>query len=116
MNVENLLVNWKYDRYRLAMWDSGRTDWRGQTVARYKLWHNGQLIFEGKDFAGSPLHADDSKQTIAARLDFLSLRPGDTDPDYFEKYKEKQIDWARNYGEELSMIACELLELAMGKR
>lgn len=45
-------------------------------------------------------------------LTFLSLRPGDTDRDYFDRYTPEQLDWARAHGEELSWLATELEERA----
>jgi hypothetical protein len=96
----------------LTLWDSGSADWRGQTQIAYQLdaTENGQTetIFEGSDFAGSPLHADDSDATVGALLSFLSLRPGDTDAEYFESYTERQLEFADSYGDALSMWAMEL--------
>jgi hypothetical protein len=45
------------------------------------------VLFQGEDFAGSPLHTDDLDETVAALLSFLSLRPGDTDREYFDNYR-----------------------------
>ena len=66
---------------------TNRTDWRGQTVLGYELTdRDGETVFEGEDFAGSPMQADDSDDTLRALLGFLTLRPGDTDSEYFEAY------------------------------
>ena len=45
---------------------------------------------------------------MGAILGFLSLRPGDTDPEYFDSYSDEQLRWAQTYGEELSLHAYEL--------
>ncbi len=50
-------------------------------------------IFEGDDFGPSPLHADDSLDTVAALLGFLTCKPGDTDREYFASYTPLQLDW-----------------------
>ena len=37
-------------------------------------------------------------------LAFLSLKPGDTDPEYFEGYTPEQLEFARQEGESLSLL------------
>lgn len=97
--------------YRLDMWDTGQRDWRGQTLIGnrfwrgqtligYRFWRVGQSrtpLFEGEDFAGSPLHSDDSDQTVALLLMFLVLRPGDTEREYFDRYTAEQMAWAESH-------------------
>jgi hypothetical protein len=94
----------------LDLWDTGRRDERGQTVIAYELRHADTTIFQGEDFAGSPLHADDSDATVGSLVGFLALRSGDTDADYFERYNATQIEWVDRNGEELGLIAHELSE------
>ena len=106
------LRSWRSGRFQLDLFDTGRSDWRGQTRLAYTFRDGDKVIFEGQDFCGSPLHADDSIATVAALLSFLSLRPGDTDREYFEPYTPEQLDWARANGEELSMLAHEMEEQA----
>lgn len=69
---------------------TGRTDRRGQTRIAYtlKMRENGRsvVLFTGEDFCSSPMDADDSDASVASLLGFLTLRPGDTDRDYFEEY------------------------------
>lgn len=107
-----VLRTWRSGRFELELSDTGSADWRGKSRLAYEFRDAGQLIFSGEDFCGSPLHADDSDETVAALLTFLSLRPGDTDRDYFDRYTPKQLDWARTHGEELSWLATELEERA----
>lgn len=89
----------------LSLWDTGRTDDRGCSILGYELQHRDWIVFNGEDFAGSPMHADDSDECVACLLRFLSLRPGDTDQDYFAGYSSEQLDWAIAHGEELAMLA-----------
>lgn len=70
---------------------------------RLKLHENGKtrVIFQGDDFGASPLHAIDSDETCAALLGFLTLRPGDTDKEYFENYTPEQMEFAETHAEAL---------------
>ncbi len=67
-------------------------------------------VFRGEDFGCSPLHAIDSDQAVAALLSFLSLKPGDTDQEYFDDYSPQQVEWAESYGELLGLLATQLEE------
>ena len=98
-------------RFGLTVWDTHKRDGRGQSVLGYRLTiaedrARPATIFEGEDFAGSPLHCDDSDETIACLMGFLTLRPGDTDDEYFESYTPRQLEYCDQYAEALS---CEIL-------
>lgn len=103
---------WHADGFRLELFDTFHTDRYGKSRLAYEFYHDGTLIFEGDDFCCSPLHGIDSDETVGALLTFLSLRPGDTDPEYFESYTPEQLAWSEQYGEEVSMYALELEEQA----
>ena len=103
-----LIRTWEQDDFRLQLFDTGRTNHYGKSVLAYEFAHQDIIIFEGEDFACSPLHAIDSDETVASLLTFLSLRPGDTDDDYFVSYTPDQMVFALAYGEELSIIAYEM--------
>lgn len=97
--------------FELHMWGTNRTDWRGQSYLGYTLKMRSYkskvptLLFEGSNFAGSPLYSDDSDQTIVYLMSFLTLRPGDTDADYFKDYTPEQLDFCSQHAESL---ACEV--------
>lgn len=61
----------------------------------YVLADHDQVIFAGTDFRPSPLHAIDSDRTVEALAEFLALRPGGGDTEYFAHYTERQMLWAR---------------------
>jgi hypothetical protein len=117
MGGRELIRKWRRDGFKLEMYDDG-INWQhhGRTRIAYRFWHNGTLIFEGTDFTCSPMHADDSNESVAALLSFLSLKPGDTDREYFEDYTPEQMEWCRQHGEDLSMIVIEMEERAERKR
>lgn len=89
--------------FRLETWDTWRRDAMGKYVIGYCLKMDGEVLFEGEDFACSPLHACDSKETAAALMGFLTLRPGDTDAEYFEEYNQAQMDYAEQHAEALGI-------------
>jgi hypothetical protein len=49
--------------------------------------------------------AIDSEEVIKTAMTFLSLRPGDTDSEYFENYTPEQLEFANTHGEVLSMYS-----------
>jgi hypothetical protein len=83
-------------KYSLWTWDTGRHDSRGQPYIRYAFSRNRRDLFTGDDFAGSPLEAIDSDGCVAALLGFLTLRPGNTDRDYFVNYTPEQMEFAES--------------------
>lgn len=96
------------DEYRLTTWDTHRNDRRGQSYLGYTLaGPDGAAIFEGDDFTGSPMHADDSDDTLRALLNFLTLKPGDTDRDYFDSYTAAQMAFAQGDAERISLYCCD---------
>lgn len=94
--------------YRLDLWDTGLVDREGKNQLAYRLsllnertdvW---EVIFAGEEFypgVGTPI---DSDRALAGVAGFCSLRPGDTDPEYFERYTSRQLEFAEERGEELA--------------
>ena len=62
----------------------------------YEFKDGRKVIFKGKDFKPSPLHAIDSLDTVYLLLGFLCIKEGDVDNDYFVKYTQEQLDWMRS--------------------
>jgi hypothetical protein len=104
----DLIRVWKAGDFLLKLWDTHRVDRYGKTVLAYKFYDGGRLIFKGEDFHCSPLHAIDSDETVAGVLAFLSLKPGDTDAEWFEEYSPAQLAWCLSRAEELSWYVEEL--------
>ncbi len=59
----------------------------------YVLTDGDAVMFASTDFRPSPLHAVDSDATVEALAEFLALRPGDTDDEFFSTYTLTQLDW-----------------------
>jgi hypothetical protein len=125
MLMEQPLRLWAEDQFFLLTWDTGRVDHLGKSILRYELrdlsraprehsigigaFHHWGLVFSGEDFACSPCHAIDSPEAMAAILGFLSLKPGDTDPEYFDDYTPKQRAWMEARAEDLSLARMSTL-------
>lgn len=88
--------------FKVEMFDSPERDNYGKWLVPYRLSHNGETIFE-ETLHASPMHSTDGAETLAAIICFCSLRPGDTDPEYFADYSERQLAWCREWGETLSL-------------
>lgn len=91
------------DGWRLRLWDLNRSDSDGKAVLGYAFGRIGEApVFEGTDFHCSPLHAVDADETVRAVMTFLTLRPGDTDAEYFDGYSAEQLEFADVHAEQLA--------------
>jgi hypothetical protein len=83
--------------YSVTISDSGKRDGMGKAICIYSLVSpDGDEIFNGADLHCSPMHDPESDDSIRALLGFLTLRPGDTDADYFDSYTPEQLAWAKS--------------------
>ncbi len=105
--------------FELKIFDTGTYDRRGQTKLAYELVRldappiGDKVLFAGGDFCGSPMYADNSDSTARSLLGFLTLKPGDTDADYFNEYSPEQLAWCQSSEcEALGMYASEEDELS----
>jgi hypothetical protein len=98
---KDVLRRWRKGKFSLT------TYWLGRKIG-YRFKYDGKLIFEGRDFGPSPMHAIDGIETVISLLGFLSLQKGDTDVEYFADYTKEQMEFSENHGEELSLLRYEL--------
>lgn len=75
---------------------------------QYRFLFDGETLFAGDDYRPSPCWDDHSKESANGLLGFLTLRPGDTDKEYFEKYTEAQMRWARS--SHCEYLSCEVTD------
>lgn len=93
--------------FTLKIFDTGKPSARYamRTVLGYELRQHEKgkttILFAGDDFQPSCMHADDSDQTVAALMGFLTLRHGDTDDEYFANYNERQTEFCNSHAETL---------------
>ncbi len=106
--TQNMLRHVSLDGYTLQMWDTGKTDSMHKTRIRYEFkTPEGTVLFAGDDFRCSPLDAIDSDNCVRALLSFLTLRPGDTDHEYFADYTPEQMAYAQGDAERHQLFAME---------
>ena len=83
---------------RLELFEPGAESQRDAGALGYVLTDRGTVIFAAADFRPSPLHAIDTDRTVEALAEFLAVKPGDTDSEYFATYTERQRLWAESDG------------------
>lgn len=101
-----------HPEYRLQVWDLNERLFVGSVSAQhrlgYRLFKGEEVIFEGDDYGCSPMLAIDSDESLAELLSFLTLKPGDTDDEYFEGHSRRQLKWCESReAEEISWYALE---------
>lgn len=89
--------------FTLTMYATDRYDGRNGYYIAYKLTatQHARPIFEGDDYSPSPMDATDSDASVRALMGFLTLRPGDTDDEYFDRYTPAQLAFAEAHAESL---------------
>lgn len=100
--------------FRLQLIDNGQTDRYGKSGIGYRLAEYNSdgsfrdVIFthEEHGIIRKPGVIDDD-EAVGAVLQWLTLRPGDTDDDFFDDYTERQLEFAEQNGETLSLFADE---------
>lgn len=70
----------------------------GQIKVAYEfITPDGETLFQGNDLGASPMHEPESIDSAKALLSFLTLKPGDTDEEYFDSYAPRQMEWANSW-------------------
>jgi hypothetical protein len=96
----------EFDGYRLMLWDTFDRDDGGRHALGYVMWdRDGNVLFDGKDYSVGCFTCIDSDEAVRGLIGFLTLRPGDTDDEYFEKYTRRQMEWAKAEAGYVSMWA-----------
>ena len=108
--------HWKTYKVSLSLYELHSPNTLSAYRIGYRMLWKGEVIFEGRDFGPSPLHAIDSRETALAVMGFLCLKKGDTDAEYFSEYTEKQREWVESYECECLGADCSIEESERGKR
>lgn len=95
--TQNLIKTWNRDGFNVCLFDPRYSVNEGRYYLSYRFSDTrAKVVFTGDDFSPSPWHAIDTIQVIYSLLGFLTLRPGDTDADYFDGYTPEQLDWCKS--------------------
>lgn len=94
--------------FRLVTWDTYNRR-GGRDLVGYALFASDatEPVFAGTDYGPSPMSAIDSDAALRDLLGFLTLRPGDTDCEFFETYTPAQHAFAAQHAETLGLYALE---------
>jgi hypothetical protein len=98
------------DGYKLLTWElwPPQRYQTGQEKIGYAFWDpQGKLLFNGDDVGLPPSQTSDGDDSLRSVLGWLTLRPGDTDDEYFEKYTPEQMAFAEGDAEMLSIWGME---------
>ena len=96
--------------FTLTMWDTYKREGERTCIGyRLTMSENSErtVLFQGEDYKPSPMHAIDSDDSVNGLLGFLTLRPGDTDDEYFESYTEAQLAYCSAHAEALLLAALD---------
>ena len=93
--------------FSLIMWDTHKPHGAGpQWCIGYQLVMHDKgkrtVLFDAEDYGCAPGDAIDSDACVEGLMSFLTLRPGDTDEDYFAAYTDEQRDYCASHAEALS--------------
>jgi hypothetical protein len=120
---QHLMRSWEQDGFLVELYETGaKSDYHHSLVA-YRLYDidwaletgNADVIFEGTDY-GIPSHqVIDDDEAVRGLCGFLSLRPGDTDAEYFADYTERQTTWAEARAETLGLWSLDGVDMATGE-
>lgn len=103
--------------FRLQLIDTGLTGEYGKRGIGYRLAEYGPRGgFRGVIFAhekhGIIWHPGviDDDRAVGEVLNWLTLRPGDTDSEFFDDYTKRQLDFANEHAETLGLYGLEWAE------
>jgi hypothetical protein len=72
-------------------------NWRGgRAHYNYTLSLDGHTLFTGSDWSPSPMDDPYSIGGLVSLLGWFTIKPGDTDDEYFMKYTDAQLAWANS--------------------
>jgi hypothetical protein len=91
--------------FTLHLYDVNASDDAGRYGVGYRLMMGRKVIFECLDSKGCPYghHSVDGDKAVRNVMGWLTLKPGDTDADYFAAYSPEQLDFCRSYAEALQL-------------
>lgn len=97
--------------FSLTIWDAGSgSDGRWKVGYRLNMTDvdgKSTTIFKREDFYPGRGQCTDSDDAVEGLMGFLTLRPGDTDREYFADYTPAQLEFAQNHAEALACVVAD---------
>lgn len=81
-----------------AGWDSA-----GRVKLNVEVRQGGKVIFPRSQLYCALHGPSDGNAAKELVMSLVSMKPGDTDPDFFDDYTEEQIAWVNRYGDYISI-------------
>jgi hypothetical protein len=110
-SFEDKVRTWRLDGFTLELWDTHVPTGSGylaHTLLAYRFSDRGTVVFAGDRFAPPSGVCVDSDECVAAVLFWFTLKPGDTEGEFFESYSPLQMSWVESTrADDLSAIARE---------
>lgn len=93
------LRTWRRDGFTLELWDTHVPTETGRfahTLLAYRLSDRGRVLFVGDGFAPPLGVAIDCDECLVVLLSWFTLKPGDTDDEFFDTYTPEQRAWVES--------------------
>lgn len=108
----HLMRSWTTDGFLVELYETG-TMVGSHTAVGYRLYDvdyaietgDASVVFEGTDYGVPSGQTIDGDRAVEGILGFLSLRPGDTDDEFFAGDTDRQTAWRIARGEHLGIYA-----------
>lgn len=90
-------------RFTLHLYDVNATDSAGRYGVGYRLLMGREVVFECLNSEGCAYghHSVDGDAAVRNVMGWLTLRPGDTDAEYFAAYTPEQLEFCSSHAEAL---------------
>ena len=109
-SIKHLPIKLKTEYYRITYFNQVMGFHKDSF--KYEFYVNDKLIFSGNDYCPSPMWIPKNgwydtlpMKAVKDLLAFLTLQPGDTDPDYFKDYTKEQLEFCQSdLAEEIKLL------------
>jgi len=114
-----VLLLWQDDAFRHD--DRWQRDWYAYAFIMIEYKRGARRprrrwLFSGRDFS-TPARSDQATDDVVrGLLDFITLKPGDTDADYFKNYTQEQLDFCDQHAEAVQLEVMNRFPTASEKR
>lgn len=85
--------------------------WSGGNYCSYIFEKNGVELDRSDDFKPSSMHNIDDIESMISLIGFLTIRPGDTDEDYFRNHSKEFMQWLQADDYECENLRLKLYDL-----